>query len=147
MRLLAPALMLAWSCFASGDQALEVSGLSPNVVKPGDTVTVTGVSLGNDHVEEVYLTDHKFDMKVKVLNQTAKAIQFRIPPFAKAGRLQLLLLMKPEADGESEKLLEMPAFVRIEEISTTEITQVQPRETHAKAAADPPKDPQKDPPR
>ncbi len=150
MRLLAPALMLAWSCFASGGLAIEVSGLSPNAVRPGDTVTVTGVSLGDDHVEEVYLTDHKFDMKVKVLNQNDTTIQFRIPPFAKPGRLQLLLLMKPEAGSDGEKLLEIPAFLRIEEISSTELTQVQPREKHTKAAErqkDQPKDQQKDPPR
>ena len=86
-------------------------------------VVVTGVSLGEDRVDEVYLSDHKFDMKVKVLEQNAKTIKFRVPPFAK-GRMQLLMLMKSAKDNEDPKLLELPAYLLIEEVST-EITQNQ----------------------
>ena len=123
MRLIAPAaLLLALSCFAADDLAPQISGVSPKVAKPGDTVVVTGVSIGDDRVEEVYLSDHKFDMKVKVLEQTGKMIKFRVPPFAK-GRMQLLMLMKAVKD-EDPKLLELPAYLLIEEPST-EITQNQ----------------------
>jgi hypothetical protein len=122
MRLIAPALLLAVSCFAKDELAPQISAVTPKIAKPGDTVTVTGVSLGEDRVDEVYLSDHKFDMKVKVLEQNSKVIKFRVPPFAK-GRMQLLMLLKPEKD-EDPKLLELPAYLLIEEIST-EITQVQ----------------------
>jgi hypothetical protein len=123
MRLIAPALLLASCCFSGTDElSPQISTVSPRVAKPGDTVVVTGVSLGEDRVEEVYLSDHKFDMKVKVLEQSGKMIKFRVPPFAK-GRMQLLMLMKPKGEDDP-KLLELPAYLLIEEIST-EIGQVQ----------------------
>ncbi|HTB16243.1 MAG TPA: IPT/TIG domain-containing protein [Bryobacteraceae bacterium] len=123
MRLIVPALLLASCCFAGTDElSPQISTVSPRVAKPGDTVVVTGVSLGEDRVEEVYLSDHKFDMKVKVLEQSGKMIKFRVPPFAK-GRMQLLMLMKPKGEDDP-KLLELPAYLLIEEIST-EIGQVQ----------------------
>jgi hypothetical protein len=122
MRLIAPALLLASFCFAAGDElAPQISTVLPRVAKPGDTVVVTGISLGEDRVDEVYLSDHKFDMKVKVLEQNAKMIKFRVPPFAK-GRMQLLMLMRVVKD-EDPKLLELPAYLLIEEV--TEIGQAQ----------------------
>ncbi len=134
MRLIAPALLLASCCFAATDElAPQISTVSPRVTKPGDTVVVTGVSLGDDRVDEVYLSDHKFDMKVKVLEQNSKMIKFRVPPFAK-GRMQLLMLMKPRKD-EDPKLLELPAYLLIEEIST-EITQVQGQDKGKKTTQD-----------
>ena len=123
MRLIAPALLFALSAFAADQLAPQISTVTPRVVKPGDTVIVTGVSLGEDLVEEVYLSDHKFDMKCKVLEQNAKMIKFRIPPVSKSGRMQLLMLMKAVKD-EDPKLLELPAYLLIEEV-TTEVTQVQ----------------------
>jgi hypothetical protein len=140
MRLLVPALMLALSCFAGDDLAPQISTVVPRVVKPGDTVIVTGISLSDDRVEEVYLSDHKFDMKVKVLDQTAKTIKFRVPPFAKPGRMQLLMLMKAEKEGEDPKLLELPAYLLIEEIST-EISQAPAQD---KSKKDTQKDQQKE---
>lgn len=134
MRLVAPALLLALSCFAAGDElAPQISTVAPKVAKPGDTVTVNGISLGDDRVDEVYLSDHKFDMKVKVIEQTSKMIKFRVPPFAK-GRMQLLMLMKPVKD-EEPKLLELPAYLLIEEIST-EITQNQASDKSKKTTQD-----------
>lgn len=124
MTLIAPALLLVLSWFAGEELAPQITSVAPRVVKPGDSVVVTGVSLGEDRVEEVYLSDHKFDMKVKVLEQTAKMIKFRVPPFAKPGRMQLLMLMKAEKETDDPKLLELPAYLLIEEIST-EIGQVQ----------------------
>jgi hypothetical protein len=124
MRLLAPALLLAVSCFAGDELAPQITSVAPKVVKPGDSVVVNGISLGEDRVDEVYLSDHKFDMKVKVLEQTSKTIKFRVPPFAKPGRMQLLMLMKAEKETDDPKLLELPAYLLIEEVST-EIGQVQ----------------------
>jgi IPT/TIG domain len=130
MRIIAAALLLAFSCLAADELAPQISTVTPRVAKPGDTVTVTGVSLGENLVEEVYLSDHKFDMKVKVLEQSPKVIKFRVPPFAK-GRMQLLMLMKAVKDDDP-KLLELPAYLLIEEIST-EITQVQTPEKGKKS--------------
>jgi hypothetical protein len=62
-------------------------------------------------------------MKVKVLEQNGKVIKFRVPPFAK-GRMQLLMLLKTHSENEDPKLLELPAYLLIEE-NSTEITQVQ----------------------
>jgi hypothetical protein len=133
MRLVAPALLLALCCFAGDELSPQINSVTPRVAKPGDTVVVTGVSLGEDKVDEVYLSDHKFDMKVKVLEQNAKMIKFRVPPFAK-GRMQLLMLMKPIKE-EDPKLLELPAYLLIEEIST-EIGQVQTQEKGKKTTQD-----------
>ncbi|MGA3189178.1 MAG: IPT/TIG domain-containing protein [Bryobacteraceae bacterium] len=125
MRLIGPAILLALSCFGGDDFAPQITNVSPKIVKPGDTVTIVGLALSDATVEEVYLSDHKFDMKVKVLDQTTNQIKFRVPPFAKPGRMQLLMLAKPEKEGGDPKLLELPAYLMIEDTSQ-EITQVQP---------------------
>jgi hypothetical protein len=72
-------------------------------------------------------------------------IKFRVPPFAKPGRMQLLMLMKPEKTDKDEdpKLLELPAYLLIEEVST-EITQVQGQDK-SKKTTETQKDQQKDP--
>jgi len=101
--------------------APAMSSASPKSAKPGDTIEITGVNLTADKVDEVYLTDHKFDMKIKILEQTATRLKVRVPPFAKAGRVELLILTK----GDDPKLLEEPVYVVIEE-STTEVGQVTP---------------------
>jgi hypothetical protein len=142
MRLIVPALLLTLSCFAADDLSPQVDTVLPRIVKPGDTVTVTGVALNDTQVDEVYLSDHKFDMKVKVLEQNAKIIKFRVPPFAK-GRMQLLMLIKPEKEGADPKLLELPAYLLIEELSQ-EITQVQgPAKGKKTTQEDQPKEQQK----
>jgi len=140
MRLIAPALLFALSAFAADELAPQINTVTPRVVKPGDTVVVTGVSLGEDLVEDVYLSDHKFDMKCKVLEQNAKMIKFRIPPVSKSGRMQLLMLMKAVKDDDP-KLLELPAYLLIEEVST-EITQVQGQDKSKKSTEQKDKDPQ-----
>ena len=66
-------------------------------------------------MDEVYLTDHTFDMKVKVLDQTDDVIEFRIPPSVKPGRLQLLV----KTTGHEPVLLEQPVFITVEEPKET----------------------------
>ena len=66
-------------------------------------------------MDEVYLTDHTFDMKVKVLDQTEDSIEFRIPPFVKPGRLQLLV----KTAGKEPVLLEQPVYITVEEPKAT----------------------------
>ena len=121
MRLFVATLLLGVStCVAYAyDQAPQVSGMSPKSAKPGQVLDITGISLDASRIDEVFLTDHKYDMRVKVLEQNDKLIKFRVPPFAKPGRMQLLLLTK----GEEPKLLEQPVYVVIEE-NSTEIGQV-----------------------
>jgi len=125
--MLVATLLFALSCFGDDlDEAPHMNAVSPKVAKPGDTLEVTGVGLDESKIEEVYLTDHKFDMRVKVLEQKDKLIKLRVPPFAKAGRMQLLVLTK----GDDPKLLEQPVYVLIEE-PKTEIGQVSSQEKEA----------------
>jgi hypothetical protein len=77
----------------------------------GSVLKIQGIYLGKTHVDEVYLTDHTFDMKVKVLDQTEDSIEFRVPPFVKPGRLQLLV----KTAGKEPFLLEQPVYINIDE--------------------------------
>jgi hypothetical protein len=123
MRLFLLASMLAAMCFAGpGDDAPQMTSASAKNAKPGDIIDISGLGLGSKAVDEVYLTDHKFDMKVKLLEQNDKLIKFRVPPFAKPGRVQLLML----TTGDTPQLLEEPVYILIEEPST-EVGQVTAR--------------------
>lgn len=116
MRLLVlVAILSAAGCSLFGnDDAPQVMTVSSKTAKPGDVITITGVGLDDKNVDEVYLTDHKFDMRVKVLDQQATSIKMRVPPFAKPGRMQLLFLTK----GDQPVLLEQPIYVLIEDPAT-----------------------------
>ena len=83
----------------------------PESGKIGSVLRIQGAFLGKTKVDEVYLTDHTFDMKVKVLEQTEDYIEFRIPPFVKPGRLELLV----KTTGKEPLLLEQPVYINIEE--------------------------------
>lgn len=107
-------LSVAGRTVLGGDEAPQMTSVSSKTVKPGDVITVTGVGLDDKKVDEVYLTDHKFDMRVKVLDQKETAIKLRVPPFAKPGRVQLLILTK----GGTPALLEQPVYVLIESPET-----------------------------
>lgn len=85
--------------------------VEPESGQVGSVMKVQGVYLGAAEVEEVYLSDHTFDMKVKVLDQSNDAIQFRVPPFAKPGRLQLVI----KTPGKEPLIMEQPVYVTIEE--------------------------------
>jgi len=85
--------------------------VQPDSGKIGSILRIQGVYLGKEKVDEVYLTDHTFDMKVKVLDQTEDSIEIRIPPSAKPGRLQLLV----KTAGKKPLLLEQPVYITVEE--------------------------------
>lgn len=87
----------------------------PDSGKIGSLLRVDGTFLGKTMVDEVYLTDHTFDMKVKVLNQTDKSIDFRIPPFAKPGRFELVL----KTAGKDPMILEQPVYITVEDPKET----------------------------
>ncbi len=92
-------------------QAPQMNTVQPENGKIGSVLRIHGVYLGKEKVDEVYLTDHTFDMKVKVLDQTEDSIEFRIPPSAKPGRLQLLV----KTAGKKPLLLEQPVYITVEE--------------------------------
>jgi len=92
-------------------QVPVMNTVQPDTGKVGSVLRIQGVYLDKSKVDEVYLTDHTFDMKVKVLDQTEQSIQFRIPPSAKPGRLQLLV----KTAGKEPVLLEQPVYITVEE--------------------------------
>jgi hypothetical protein len=98
-------------------QVPQMRSVDPGKGKIGSVLRINGTFLDKAQVEEVYLTDHALDMKVKVLDQTANWIQFRIPPSVKPGRLQLLI----KTAGRTPKLLEQPVYITVEEAETTEV--------------------------
>lgn len=120
-------------CWAGEMAAPQVDSMEPKSGKPGTVLVVTGVSLNKEKVDEVYLTDHRFDIKVKVLEQTATTIKVRIPPFAKPGRHQLLFL----TGGDTPTYLEQPAYVQVEELppppEKVEVTATVPKPAPASA--------------
>ena len=95
----------------SAAQVPQMSTVQPDNGKIGSVLKIHGIYLGKEKVDEVYLTDHTFDMKVKVLDQTEDSIEFRIPPSAKPGRLQLLV----KTAGKKPILLEQPVYITVEE--------------------------------
>jgi len=92
-------------------QAPHVNSVQPDAGQVGAVLRVHGVSLGKARVDEVYLSDHTFDMKVKMLDQKDDVIEFRIPPFAKPGRLQLVV----KTTGKQPLILEQPVFITVKE--------------------------------
>jgi hypothetical protein len=92
-------------------QVPQMATVTPGSGKVGAVLRIHGVHLDKAKVDEVYLTDHTLDMKVKVLDQTEDTIEFRIPPSVKPGRLQLLV----KTTGKTVLLLEQPVFITVEE--------------------------------
>ena len=105
----------------ASDPAPQMTDISQKAAKPGEIITVSGQGLNSKNIDEIYLTDHKFDMRVKVLEQTQTTVKFRVPPFAKPGRTQLLFLTK----GDEPKLLEQPVYLLIED-PETEVASAKP---------------------
>jgi len=101
-------VMLAGSLAA---QVPHMATVQPGNGGVGSVLRIHGVFLDKAKVDEVYLTDHTFDMKVKVLDQQADTIEFRIPPSVKPGRLQLLV----KTTGKQPLLLEQPVFITVDE--------------------------------
>ncbi len=89
----------------------QAEKMEPRAGKPGTILVISGVSLEKGKVEEVYLTDHRFDVKVKILEQSGNKLKVRIPPFVKPGRQQLLFLTA----GKDPVYLEQPIWVQVED--------------------------------
>jgi len=120
MRLMFVATLFCFGLAGSlSAQAPQMNNVQPDGGKIGSVLRIHGLYLGKAKVDEVYLTDHTFDMKVKVLDQKDDVIEFRIPPSVKPGKLQLLL----KTTGKQPLLLEQPVYITVEEPkeTTTEI--------------------------
>ena len=103
-------LFFAGVVTVAANEVPQVLTIEPRNAKPGTVVSVTGNFLDKTKVDDAFLTDHRFDLKVKVLEQTPTSIKFRVPPFIKPGRHQLLL----QTAGETPKLLEQPVYLSVE---------------------------------
>jgi hypothetical protein len=88
----------------------RMTGVEPGNGKAGDILTVAGENLDKAHVEQVFLTDGKNDLKVEVLEQNPTAVKIKIPANAKPGRFALMVLTK----GKEPKLIEQPVKVTVE---------------------------------
>jgi hypothetical protein len=110
-------LMFVTSLFCFGlagalsAQTPQMNDVQPNGGKVGAVLRIHGISLGKAKVDEVYLSDHTLDMKVKVLDQKDDTIEFRIPPSVKPGRLQLVV----KTAGKQPLILEQPVYITVEE--------------------------------
>jgi hypothetical protein len=128
MRLVLSLSLLCIGAAASlSAQAPLMSKVQPDSGKIGSVLRVRGVFLDKAKVDEVYLTDHTFDMKCKVMDQTEDYIEFRIPPSVKPGRLQLLV----KTTGREPMLLEQPVFITVQDPDNA------PKETLEAAATAP----------
>ncbi len=116
MRLVLSLSLLCIGAAASlSAQVPMMNKVEPDSGKIGSVLQIHSAFLGKTQVDEVYLTDHTFDMKVKVLGQSNDIIEFRIPPSVKPGRLQLLI----KTTGHEPLLIEQPVFITVEEPKET----------------------------
>jgi len=112
------ALLLFGTRLASAESIKEpqalpvpvVQAVNPESAKPGDVVTVSGENLDKSRVTELYLTNGDVDLKVVIIDQSAKAIKFKVPEKATAGRYSLTVLLA----GEDPKLLDEPVHLLVQ---------------------------------
>jgi len=100
---------LAALALTSALPAQVLQRVKPDNGQVGTVLRAYGTDLGKQKIDSLYLSDQTFDMMVKVLNQTDQFIEFRIPPFVKPGKLQLVL----KTAGKEPVLLEQPVFVKV----------------------------------
>ncbi len=105
-------LAIAASLVLYGQQAMpRMTAVEPVNGKVGDVITVTGENLEKTQVDKVYLTDGKNDVAVELMEQSAKALKFKIPDKASPGRFALMLLTA----GKEPKLIEQPVKLTIQQ--------------------------------
>jgi len=112
------ALLLFGTKLASAESTKEpqalpvpiVQAVNPESAKPGDVVTVSGENLDKSRVTELYLTNGDVDLKVVIIDQSVKAIKFKVPEKATAGRYSLTVLLA----GEDPKLLDEPVHLLVQ---------------------------------
>ena len=89
-------------------QDLRVVSVDPATAKVGDVVTVNGEGIDKGNVDRLYLTDGKTDIRVEMMEQSAKAIKFKVPESAKAHRWAVMV------HTTKDQLIEEPVRVTVE---------------------------------
>ncbi|MDZ7639959.1 MAG: hypothetical protein U5J83_17205 [Bryobacterales bacterium] len=105
LALVIPALALA----ATGIPMMR--SLDKDEAIRGDAVVVSGENLGKANVAELYLTDGKNDIKLKISEQTDAAIKFVIGKDVKFGRYSMMIL----TGGDTPMFIEQPVKLNIVE--------------------------------
>jgi hypothetical protein len=105
LALVIPALVLA----ASGVPMMR--SLDKDEAMRGDSVVVSGENLGKANIAELYLTDGKNDLKLKITQQTDATITFVIGKDVKFGRYSLMILTA----GATPMFIEQPVKLNIVE--------------------------------
>ena len=96
--------------FVAAQGMPKMNAVEPAAVKPGAECTVSGENLDKAAVTELYLTNGKDDVKLTIVQQSAAAIKFKVPPSTKPGRFSLMLLTA----GADPKLIEQPVKLSVE---------------------------------
>jgi hypothetical protein len=105
LALVIPALVLG----ATGVPMMR--SLDKDEAMRGDSVVVSGENLSKANIAELYLTDGKNDIKLKITEQTDAAITFVVGKDVKFGRYSLMILTA----GASPMFIEQPVKLNIVE--------------------------------
>jgi hypothetical protein len=114
MRLAVPAIALVGLMLfplTAKAQGTRINSVDPLTAKVGDVVNAQGEGLGSAAVDELYLTTGTADVKVEIVEQSDKAIKFKVPSGAKSGRWTLMTHLK---SGTGPKLVEQPVKLTVE---------------------------------
>jgi IPT/TIG domain-containing protein len=103
-------ILVSTALLVLAQQMPRMVSVEPDTGKAGTECTVNGESLAKSAVSKLYLTDGKNDVEVEVVSQEDKAIKFKIPGQAKAGRWALMVLTA----GKEGRLIEQPVKVTVE---------------------------------
>jgi hypothetical protein len=113
MRFLFPAIALAGLLLfplpARADGA-RIMNVEPSTAKIGDMVSVNGEGIDKTHVDALYLTNGKDDIKVEMSEQSDTCIKFKVPPKIAPGRWAIMIRTK----GSEPRYLEQPVKVTVE---------------------------------
>jgi hypothetical protein len=86
-----------------------IRNVEPASGKPDSVHTAVGEYLGRSYVKELYLTNGKEDITVKIIRQSDVMIEFRVPADVKLGRYRLLIL----TGSTIPMLLEQPVHLDV----------------------------------
>jgi hypothetical protein len=102
-------LLLVFVLCAVGLRAqTRITEVDPGSAKPGDTVTANGEGVDKAAVDTIFLTDGSNDFQCQVVEQSAKAIKFKVPQDMKKGRWAVMV------HTVSGQLLQQPVKLTVE---------------------------------
>ena len=100
--------LLAFALFAQAPSP-RLSTVTPDTGKSGAEFAATGEHLTKTDFKDLFLTNGKDDIKLRIVTQKEDAIQFQVPATTKPGRYTLMFL---SADGK--QYIEQPVKLTIE---------------------------------